>query len=362
MGDSRTLMAAGGLAAPFERMPHGEVIGLLRERYGVNATIEQFDTEKDDTFLVSCEDGSRIVLKIANPVEDEREISLQLELLLHVEKADPGLAVPRVVKALDGSPYFALRDSCGQSRIVRALSFLDGMPLDRIQSTATERERLGEILGRLRLAMAGFSHPHDGREIAWDVKNLSKLRGLLSTIENRDHRQSLEQGIDRYEGLSTALAGCRTQVVHNDCSKSNIVIDRARPEFISGIIDFGDVVRTAIAIDVSTTLLNQLPQVSRPDIFREGKDVLAGYLRAADLTEAELAIIPHLVMARVVARALITTWRAAQFPDNEIYIMRNTHQGWSQLEWFLSRSVDEVSDALAGMREFAGKPKIREQA
>ena len=353
-------MSAGGLAAPFHRMEPEDVLVLLRDRYGLTGSLKRFDTEKDDTLLVTCPEGDRIVLKIANPLESEQEIALQLELLRYIRDEDPSLAVPHPVETDDGSLYFWIEDRAGQRRIVRALSFLDGTPLDQIDSTSLERERLGRVLGRLRLAMQDFSHPHDSREIAWDVKHLSKLRGLLSHIQDPGHRTALEKGFERFEAIHPTLADCRSQVLHNDCSRSNIVVDRDRSSFVTGIIDFGDVVRTAIAIDVSTTLLNQLPETARPDLFAEGKDVLAGYLRVADLTEAELAVVPHLVMARIVARALITSWRAAQFPENAQYIMRNTHQGWSQLDWFLSRSVGEVTQTLTGMS--ATSVKTRERA
>jgi len=71
---------------------------------------------------------------------------------------------------------------------------------------------------------------------------------------------------------------------------------------------------------------------------------LRGYLRVADLTDEELSLLPHLVMARVVARALLTIWRARLFPDNAPYIMRNTDQGWQQLAWFMARSMDRISN------------------
>jgi Ser/Thr protein kinase RdoA (MazF antagonist) len=125
------------------------------------------------------------------------------------------------------------------------------------------------------------------------------------------------------------------------------VVNHASPDFVAGVIDFGDAVRTAIAIDVSTALLNQLPAPAREDLFLEGRDILRGYLRHADLLENELALMPHLVMARVIARALLTIWRAGMFPENRTYIMRNTEQGWSQLDWFLSRSVDQISEQFA---------------
>ena len=51
-------------------------------------------------------------------------------------------------------------------------------------------------------------------------------------------------------------------------------------------------------------------------------------------------------MARVVARALISTHRAAQFPANAAYLLRNTEPGWAQLDWFLEHSVPEVTEWL----------------
>ncbi len=75
--------------------------------------------------------------------------------------------------------------------------------------------------------------------------------------------------------------------------------------------------------------------------------MLDGYRSRADLTEAELRLIPHLVMARVVARALISTHRAAQFPANARYLLRNTEPGWAQLDWFLAQSMAEVSECLS---------------
>ena len=50
--------------------------------------------------------------------------------------------------------------------------------------------------------------------------------------------------------------------------------------------------------------------------------------------------------ARVVARALLTLWRSRLFPENETYIMRNTKQGWHQLDWFLARPLEEISEIL----------------
>lgn len=326
-------------------MSDAEAIDLARQHFGISGKVDRLATEKDDTFRL--DDGAeRFILKVANPLEDLSEISCQIETLKHIARCDSQLPVPRVIADTRGNEQFEYQDRAGQRRQVRALSYLEGVPLSEISSTPGERERIGEILGRLRLALADFAHPADGRVLAWDVKHLMQLGDLLEAIDDVDQRHLLQAGLERFASLEGRLSGCRTQVVHNDFSKSNIVVDRADSRFVTGVIDFGDAVRTLIAIDVSTALLNQLPPRHAEDLFADARDLLRGYLRVADLTDEELQLIPHLVMARAVTRALLSIWRAKMFPENSAYLLRNTEQGWAQLRWFLSRSVEQVSDTL----------------
>ena len=359
-----SLIESAGLGASHIRLPPEEAEALALSRYGIAGRAVRFETEKDDTFRLAAGDGRIHVLKVANPRENDDEIALQVALLDHLAGRDCGTAVPRVVPAADGAAISLYRDRAGQMRSVRLLTYLHGAPLSDTVSTAAEREKIGRVLARLRLAMADFSHPADGRELAWDIRHLARLEPLLPHIADREKRELVARGLARFAALAGRLDGARMQVLHNDFSRSNIVVDHDDPRFVTGIIDFGDAVRTAIAVDVSTALLNQLPSCARDDLFLEGRDLLSGYLAVADLTEGELALVPHLVMGRVVARALITHWRSAMLPENATYIMRNTAQGWAQLEWFLARSADEISDkfleSTAGLA--AGRPDMKETA
>jgi len=348
------VVAQGGLSARFIAMSGDEAAGLARDAYGITAQAERLATEKDDTFRLETADSRRYILKIANPCETAEELDFQIEVLKHVARRAPQLPIPRVIASLNGEEQFCHRDHAGQLRRVRLLSYLDGRPLSEFESTPEEREHMGEMLGRLRLALADFAHPADRRVLAWDVKHLLGLGDLMEAIDDPKKRRLLEAGMDRFAALQPQLATCRAQVVHNDFSKSNIVVDRAAPGFVTGIIDFGDAVRTLIAIDVSTALVNQLPSRMTDDIFAEGRDLLRGYLRVADLSMTELRLIPHLVMARAVARALLSVWRAKRFPENAAYLLRNTEQGWAQLSWFMQRPVDEISETLL---EFAASDR-----
>jgi len=331
-------------------MSDEEAATLVHGYFGISFHVARLATEKDDTFRVDAAEGRRYVVKISNPFEDTSEIDLQCALMKHVAAVDPSLPVPRLVPTRSGDVHIAINDSAGQRRRIRMMTYLEGTPLDHTGSSPSERERVGEILGRLRLATADFSHAADRRTLAWDVQHLLGLGHLLDGVADAYQRRQLAAALDRFAGIQDRIAPLRRQVLHNDFSKSNIIVDHRCPEFVTGIIDFGDVVHTAVAIDVATALLNQLPRdiptAPDTDLFADARDLLRGYLRVADLTQEELALIPHLTMGRVVVRALLTLWRARLFPRNSVYILRNTAQGWAQLEWFLARCPAVVSATL----------------
>ena len=345
------VMDGGGLSGSHIPMEAPEATDLLKKVYGLTGELVRLPAEKDDTFKVNIAGKPTYVLKVANPHDPDAELDFQTKLLQHVRKADPSIPVPEILLSVDGQELTTIVDEAGQSRKVWAITFLSGKVLDTFEINKHEREKVGEVLGKLRLATAGFSHPFDSRIIAWDVKHVARLRPLLEYVTDPVKNQNLEKGLDRIAALQPRIDALRTQVLHNDFSRSNLLGDSANPEFITGIIDFGDASRTAIAVEVSTALLHHLPRDlaanPRNDIFENERDIVRGYLRVADLTNEELKLIPHLTMARVIARALITTRRAELFPHNVTYIMRNTEPGWAQLSWFLARSVDEISQTFS---------------
>jgi hydroxylysine kinase len=352
MDHKRQPMAARGpeLSEACHSVGAAEAEGIAERLYGARGSATRFETEKDDTFLLACADRGKFVLKIAHPFERTDELDFQVALMRHLEQQAPDLPIPRAIRDLAGAELPKVTTLAGEQRVVRLISFLPGTPLDRTSSTAPQRERIGEILAKLRYAMADFSHPADGRAVAWDVTHLLDLTDLLRFIPSGGKRAWTLSALERFAEVKPRLDLCRRQVLHNDFNTSNLVVDHTSPQFLTGVIDFGDAVRTAIAVDVSTALMNQMPKTfdrrNRYDLFDEPREVLRGYLRYAELTDEELRLIPFLAMGRLAIRALLTCWRAQIFPENSRYILRNTEAGWAHLEWFHSISKAQISDLL----------------
>ncbi|MNH41285.1 hypothetical protein D3C79_1027540 [compost metagenome] len=68
------------------------------------------------------------------------------------------------------------------------------------------------------------------------------------------------------------------------------------------------------------------------------------------LTDEEVDVFYDLLMVRMVLRLTLTEWRAARFPENSEYILRNTPRTWTQFEQLRSMSRIEVEQGLFGER------------
>ena len=348
-----SVMDAGGLSGEHVEMQAEEATQVLESLYGINGELSRLPSEKDDTFKVSVHGKPTAVLKVANPHDSEEELELQIKLMQHVAAVDPTIPIPHIFQSIDGEVLSTIVDKAGQTRKVWAISFLPGVVLDTFDTNKHERIEIGKVLAKLRRATQNFDHALADRMVAWDVAYIDKVGKLIQFIHDDHQRALVQKVLDRMATLKPRVDALRTQVLHNDFSRSNILGDRDNPDFITGIIDFGDTSRTAIAIDVSTAIMHHLPRdmAENPnqDMFERGREIVSGYLQYADLNDEEIDLLPHLTMARVAARCLISTRRAQLFPYNQTYILRNTQPSWGQLEWYLARELDETSSAFKNL-------------
>lgn len=329
------LLSARSLPADTEA-----VRAFARRHYGIDTVLRRLATEADDTFIVESPTATRFILKIAHAAETPQDLDLQIAVLAHLAEHAPELPVPRVLHNRMGDPLPVFMAQDGPRR-ARLLSYLEGVPLDTVPPHLPVQREVGRMLARLTTALAPFRHPAAERSLAWDTRRLPRLGALLDHVPDPGFARALARGLERFAALGDRIDALPRQVVHSDFNRSNLLLDPSGQMRISGIIDFGDVLRTAVAVDLATAMENQLPrseaETAASEMLAGARAVLAGYREAAPLSEAEISLLPELMMGRVVLRGLITGWRAARFPENRAYILRNTAQGRAQLEWFLSQ-------------------------
>ena len=128
--------------------------------------------------------------------------------------------------------------------------------------------------------------------------------------------------------------------MHNDFSPDNALIS-ADGRRVCGIIDFGDVTVTALVNDAAIAATYQLSDAA--DLLGPALDLIAGYHATTPLTAGELELLPDLILARIVARIVISEWRAERFPENSQYVLRNTPRAWEHLRRWLNIPAGQIA-------------------
>ncbi len=320
---------------------------IAAEWFGIAASARPLGSERDQNLRLRGRDGGDYVLKIANPAEDPAVVDLQTRALLHVAACDPELPVPRVLPTATGALSAAVEGPDGRRCIARLHSFLPGTSLGASPRGPECLRDLGATLARLGRALRGFFHPAADHELPWDLKRAHRLRARVRQIERAEMRRLADETLARFEArVLPRLPGLRAQVIHNDLSRDNTLVD-ARGERVVGIIDFGDLVHAPLVDDVAVTLSEALLDAADP--LRAALAVVEGYQSIEPLREEERALLFDLVASRLAMAVVISAWRAARHPQNRDYIA-----GDDGLQWALLERLPALEDGLRAAFDASG--------
>ena len=294
-------------------------MALARERYGVLATATRLTGERDENFKLTASGGAEYVLKIANSAESAAVTGLQIGALVHLQKLDAALPVPRILRTLDGEVEVRFADSTGFERMARILTFLPGRLLAESVRSSAQRAACGRLGGRLSCALGSFDHPAAQRAVIWDVRHVGYLSRLLEQMPRFPFRAIVSRLLARIAPqVEARLPALRRQVVHNDLNPRNLLVDPADESRVIGVIDFGDLTRTALIADVGVAAAELIPRdCGDPVSARECVcDVARGYHECVPLSQPELAILGTLVAARLLMNVVVHEWHVHHNPSS----------------------------------------------
>jgi hydroxylysine kinase len=341
---------AGGLGAELETgvtaVPPDQAERIAREKYGLVGKAEWLWGEKDSNYRLTLDDGTHYLFKVLNPAEPPAMTSMHSQALLHVEAADPGIPIQRIIRTLDGEADFRMIDDDGGTRGVRMVTFVPGVSQKSQPQSALQRFRVGVLLGRMQKALAGFSHEAASHRITWDMKHAAGIRELFGAFDDAGQRARLERGMDDFQHrIAPRMADLPAQVVHNDFNMENILVSAEDPDTISGIIDFGDMVHAPVLFDVAVGAAYQMGDAKDP--IEAMCDFLRGYSTEKTLSDEEISLLYPAVVTRMVMRLAIPEWRSKLFPDHRELYTRNSPTVWQQFARLDAISKDDAMARLA---------------
>lgn len=327
------------------------VAALVRDHFGLSGPLSPLTSERDLNFRLDGAAGA-VVVKIANSAEPHEQTRFQNRALRHIAQADPALPVPRVIAALDGADDVVL----ATGHLMRVITWLDGVPLHLTPRSAAQRQTLASGLARLTRALHGFDDPAADHDLLWDIKNAGRLRPLLPLVPDDALRAVCADVLDRFDVLAPRLAPImappsaaepvpvRWQVVHSDLNPHNVLVAAEDHDRLAGIIDFGDMVRTPLVCDLAVACAYQIDRDAPLDSLT---GFAAAYHAVNPLTAEERDMLFDLTAARMVTTVAITGWRAAKYPENRDYILRNLPSARAGLMALAAVPRTAALDALA---------------
>ena len=310
------------LSLPPPQLGADRLLALLRTHWGLEGRLAPLTSERDLNHRLDTGAGSYVV-KLANPAEPPEMTDFQTAALLHVAAADPGLPTPRVIPAKDGCHILPLPEGA-----LRVLTWCEGTPVANLPRGTVLADATGAALARLTAALAGFTHPAADHVLLWDIRQFQRLGPLFPALPT-DLRPVADAFLTRFATrIAPALADMPRQVLHADFNPHNLVADPAHPERLTGILDFGDMVLTHRVCDLATACSYLVEPEAPLSLLAP---MLAAYHARQPLTAEETALLPDLIAARMLTTLTISAWRAARYPDNAAYILRNAPSARSGL-------------------------------
>mgnify|MGYP003325295106 CR=1 FL=1 len=304
---------------------------IALEVYGLDVQAIVMPSERDKTFRLTSADGSSFVMKVSNKLDplDLLEAQTQsAELALAA-----GVPVQALHRALTGEKIPTV-----DGHFVRVLDFIPGVLLGDVTPKTTElRVDVGRKVGALARSLSSYDHPAAHREFYWDIAQAGTvLTNGREFVTDPDRRALLDSIIERWtSNIEPRMKRLRHAVIHGDANDNNLVVDPGNPDDpfgryvqIAGILDFGDLVYSAVINDVAVAASYHVHDADDP--IGVVADIARGFDQEYPLTEGEIELLWDLVTMRLSMSAVNAAVQSTQRPGDP-YLTIDEESSWVAL-------------------------------
>lgn len=294
------------------------------ELYGLQAIATALPSERDQNFKLSLPNGTAYVLKVANLQEANPLLYAEnsaMQLLAQCADATLAAKFPKLVSALSGQAIAQFKYN-GASHSVRLITFLAGVPLATVKrQSAALLQDLGATAAALDVVLADFKPAAIQRKFIWDLAGaagtIDAHAGLvrdpaLQTLVRQLHANYLEHA-------QPAMAALPQQAIHGDLNDYNVLAGggtdiHSRNQSITGIVDFGDMLISQRINELAVAAAYAV--LGKADPLAAASHVVRGYHRINPLSESEIAVLFHLINARLCISTCLAAYQQQQRPQD----------------------------------------------
>ncbi|PIF29778.1 hydroxylysine kinase /5-phosphonooxy-L-lysine phospho-lyase [Flavobacterium sp. 9] len=286
---------------------------LVKEYYGLIVTVKALNGYDELNFLLSNEKNEKYILKVSNESHPFPFLEAQINIIQHLKKSNISDCFQHFSINKQGEELTKIvRDS--KTYYIRILNFLEGTFWVDVENKTTElHHNLGTFLGNMDNALQDFSHPAMHRNYTWDISRASEAGDNLKHILNHEKRRIAGYFLLQFDTeVLPQIHRLRHAYVHNDANDYNVLVQENR---ISGLIDFGDMVYTALINNLAIACTYAM--LDEEDPLAVAASIVAGYHKAYALTEEELDLLYYLIAGRLCISVTQSAYNASLDSNNE---------------------------------------------
>lgn len=326
------------IAVPPPDAPEIEVLDLLIREFGLQGKLTPLVSERDQNFRLDATNGRQFVVKIANAAEPAQITDFQIQALLHLEASACTVAVPKLVRTRSGETSSNI-GTADASNVLRVVSYVPGRPVEETAPGPELAYASGQCLAELDRALSDFSHAGESQVLLWDMQRASELRELMAHVSDPELQAMVNACLDDFEKRAAPFfPELRSQVIHNDLNPGNILVTNSEPATIAGVIDFGDMLRAPLVVDVA--IAAAYLRSTDDDTLAAMRALIAGFNSIVPLEERERELLFDLIRMRLATTITILYWRKSARSEEDAYLKKALREQSS--ERFL-RHINRIS-------------------
>ena len=302
----------------------GEAEAIAKKYYNIEGAASALPSERDRNFLLECANGDKYVLKFANAEEDPATLEFQAGALARAKLFNTPLEAPALVAAADGEHLIRVKTDRGESHLTRLVTWVEGeMMADLEEHTPELLASAGDQLARLDRALLEYRHAGMERALCWDVRYAKGALDYLPLLspERQDIVKTLTAPV-----LALDWARLEMSVIHGDANDYNLLVRDGR---VSGLIDFGDMVYSALAAEPAIAAAYAMLGKDRP--LEAAAHLVQAYLSVMPLKPYDRGAILPLAVARLCMSVCFAAHNASAKPDDP-YQLVTAAPAWDVLE------------------------------
>lgn len=290
-----------------------DIEAFAKKHYQLDVAATMLNGYDELNCLLTDKPGKKFIFKIATDEHGVHFLDAQVKIVNHLGKSPVGSKFQKYIVNTEGEELTSIVIE-GKNYYLRILSFLEGsFWVDEKEKPDALYIDLGNFVGSMDKALQNFSHPAMHRHYTWDISTATDANVRIPCIKNHERRRIAAYFLLQFEmEVLPVLSSLRHAYAHNDTNDYNVLVQHNK---VSGLIDFGDMVYTALINNLAVACTYAMLNNDNP--LQAASLVVKGYHHEYPLTEQELDLLYYLVAARLCISVTQSAYNGSLASNNE---------------------------------------------